>query len=221
MQTIYNIKNLTRWYPNSEEIIFHNFNFRLEKGDFCFVIGNSGIGKTSLLKLLIGQLKAPIGTLYYGNKDIARYSPDEIQQYRQQIGVIFQDYKLLETKNVEENVRYPLDIDGKQTEQEIQSQVVTSMKHFGIIEKRKARIETLSWGEKQRVAIARAMIHNPSVLIADEATGNLDEENSKNIMDTLIDINRSGTSILCITHDVGLIEYCKQQHNIIRIIKIS
>ncbi|MEY3198001.1 MAG: hypothetical protein RL023_927 [Candidatus Parcubacteria bacterium] len=184
-------------------------------------MGHSGIGKTTLLRFLIGQIKAPRNTFYYLGRDLSRCSDDDIQEYRQHIGVIFQDYKLLETKNVEENIRFSLDIQQKHDELSTQRKLDEMLSLLQINEKRRDSIQTLSGGEKQRVAIARALIHEPHFLIADEATGNLDRKNSYIIMDKLLEIHQKGNTILCITHDEQLVEYCKNKNPAIKLVEIT
>jgi cell division transport system ATP-binding protein len=184
-------------------------------------MGNSGIGKTTLLKFLIGQLKAPKQSLYYLGKDLANYSDEEIQEYRQHIGVIFQDYKLLESKNVEDNIRLPLDIQQKYDTLTLQKKLDEALALVQMKEKRKEKIQTLSGGEKQRVAIARALIHDPYFLIADEATGNLDRKNSYITMDKLLEIHQKGNTILCITHDEQLVAYCKNKNPAVKLVELT
>lgn len=183
-------------------------------------MGKSGIGKTTLVKFLMGQLQSPMNTLFYKGKDMASYSEAEIQSYRQTIGVIFQDYKLLDWKNVSENIRYPLDIEGWYDNWSIQKKIEQVIQLTHLTSKKESSITNLSWWEKQRVSIARAIIHKPTFLIADEPTGNLDHPASLEIMDTLMDIHSAGNTILCITHDATLVSYCKNKNPAIRIVQL-
>ena len=191
-------------------MIFHNFNFELQKNDFCFVIGKSGIGKTSLVKFLIRQLLPPKKMIFFKKEDIARFTDAEVQLYRRKIGVVFQDYKLIGHHTVRQNVIYPL---------EMLWQVITHdhplvtdiLVRLNLFEKKDFLADHMSGGEKQRIAIARALATQPEFIIADEPTGNLDWELSREIADAMIDVHRAGHTIMFITHDQRLIEYVNQK----------
>lgn len=206
-------------YPKAPKNTLNDVNFELTKGSFCFVVWKSGVGKTTLTKFLLRQLKPPKGTMFHHRDDIARYSAREVQKYRRKIWVVFQDCKLLDWKTVRENILYPLEIDwASKKVQEEKLQTILSMLH--LTDKEHVLPALLSWWEKQRVAIARALIRNPEFLVADEPTGNIDHEASRMIADTCIDINKQWTTILFITHDLSLIDYVKQKHDV-TVVEIS
>ncbi len=207
------IQWLTRAYPGTTKNIFSHLFLSINKDDFCFVVGKSGIGKTTLVKFLIRQLQPPMRMIYHKKEDIARFTPWEVQRYRKRIGVIYQDYKLIDRKNVADNIAYPLEIAGIEKSLRT-SKVAIIAEQLWLTDKLTTGIHQLSWGEKQRVAIARALVNDPEFIIADEATGNLDREASQKIADTLIGLNRAGNTIVCITHDRELIAYVQRQQPI-------
>jgi len=200
-------------YPKAPKNTLNNVNFELTKGSFCFIVGKSGVGKTTLTKFLLRQLQPPKWTIFHHRDDIARYSRGEIQAYRRKIGVVFQDCKLLDWKTVRENILYPLEIDSvkKDIQQEKLKNILSLL---DLEEKEHILPASLSWWEKQRVAIARALIRNPEFLVADEPTGNIDHDASRMIADTCIDINKKWTTILFVTHDLSLIEYVQSKHDV-------
>ena len=200
------ITNLTRWYLDSPSMIFKNFNFDLYKWDFCFVVGKSWVGKTTLVKFLIRQLMPPKKMIFYKKEDLARFSDSEVQKYRQRIGVIFQDYKILGHKTVLQNVILPIQV--KYEDPMIYStQIDDILKEVWLYTKKDESANYLSGGEKQRVSIARALVNKPEFIIADEPTGNLDRENTKIIADILVDLHSKWHTILFISHDHRLMEY--------------
>jgi cell division transport system ATP-binding protein len=150
--------------------------------------------------------------MFHKKEDIARYGTKEVQAYRRNIGVVYQDFKLIERKNVAENIAYPLEIAGigKKKRNEKVDQI---LKLLELEDKKKTKIPLLSGGEKQRVAIGRALINNPEFIIADEPTGNLDRENSKKIAQTLIKLNKQGNTIVLITHDQQLMQRVNKHHD--------
>lgn len=203
------IKELTWGYLDSKKVLFKKFNFELEKGDFTVITGKSGTGKSTLVKFLIGQIKPYKKTLYYKMEDMSEFSDAEIQRYRRKIGIIFQDYQLINSLTPKENVIYPLILEGASlTEIKKKYDAVNTLLDISSIETRE--IKKLSWGEKQKIAMARAIIHAPDFIIADEPTGNLDQENSFQIADILIKANQIGNTIVLITHDAALLDYLKK-----------
>lgn len=203
------IKELTWGYLDSKKVLFKKFNFELEKGDFAVITGKSGTGKSTLVKFLIGQIKPYKKTLYYKMEDMSEFSDVEIQRYRRKIGIIFQDYQLINSLTPKENVIYPLILEGVPlTEIKKKYEAVNTLLDISSIETRE--IKKLSWGEKQKIAMARAIIHAPDFIIADEPTGNLDQENSFQIADILIKANQIGNTIVLITHDTVLLDYLKK-----------
>lgn len=212
------IRSLDRAYPGNPDKTLTNISLDLHAWDFCFVVGKSGIGKTTLAKFIMRQLRPPKGTVFHNRDDIARYSSKEIQSYRRKLWVVFQDCKLLDWKSVEENITYPLALDwfSKEIIQQ-KLEVASSLVDIGHILHKKP--SSLSWWERQRVAIARALIRNPEFLIADEPTWNIDEATSRSIADECVIINKQWTTILFITHDRSLIEYVQKNHSV-RVIEI-
>ena len=205
------IKNLTRGYPESPSLLFHNFNFWLYRNDFCVIMGKSGVGKSTLLKFIIGDIEIPLRTIYHKREDLARYSDHEIQMFRRKIGIVFQDYKLMEDLTVEENITYPLKLYGM-NEALIHRRFRTVRDRLQLRLLADKPVKLLSGGEKQKVTVARSIIHDPEFIIADEPTGNLDREHTQQIADILIESNKMGNTVLLITHDIHLLEYLKHKH---------
>lgn len=207
------IRNLTWGYTQSASVIFSKFNFSLEKGEFDVIMGRSGIWKSTLVKLIIGQLKAPKSSIFYKWEDVAKYSDEEVQKYRRKVWVIFQDYNLLDSLSVKENIEYPLRlywVDEKTIETKFKH-IVQKLEISKIIH---SSTKHLSSWEKQKVCIARALIHDPEFLIADEPTWNLDREHTQQVADLLIEANKLGNAVLLITHDIHLLNYLKEKHKI-------
>lgn len=175
-------------------------NFVLHDGEFCFIIGPSGAGKSTIVRLLIRQEKPTTGQIQFNNVIISQLPRKLLHVYRQQLGVVFQDLKLIESKTVTQNIRFALEIVN--TPEEQMSELTSYLLSTVNLKKRGDLYpEDLSGGERQRVAIARALANNPKLLIADEPTGHLDPDNAREIIDILRAINRMGTSVLAITHD--------------------
>ena len=202
-------KNVTLSY--GERTILRDVSFTIAPGEFVFLIGASGSGKTSLIRSIIGYIWAKHGHIYDDReRDIALLSPKELIAYRRNIGIIFQDFKLLPKKTVRENVAFALevcgygkDIIGKRTS-EVLSQV-------WLLSKKDKFIETLSGGEIQRVCIARALIHSPAIIIGDEPTGNLDRKNADEIIMLLEKLNEEGKTIIMSTHDEHIVNTLKKR----------
>lgn len=199
----------------SKNISIHGIDLKIEKGEFVILIGPSGSGKTTLLKLLLAEEKPTTGSLYFDTVNIHKLRRSDIPKYRQRIGVVFQDYKLLEEKTVYENVSFAMEMVGK-TDSEIKVDVPYSLELVGLQNKGYSFPHQLSGGEQQRLAIARAIINQPDVLIADEPTGSLDPEASKNVLNILNKINELGTTVILATHDRDVVDASKR-----RIIKIE
>lgn len=191
-----------------------NLDFKVEKGESVFITGPSGAGKTTLFKLLSGFDRSSSGKVIVAGYDLAEMKPDDMSMFRRNIGVVFQDFKLLKDRTVFENVAIPLEI-KQQKSDVIKKRVNEMLDTVSLTFKRDQYPEQLSGGEQQRVAIARALIHQPSVLIADEPTGNLDPNLSAEIMDLLEKVNAQGTTVLVATHDLELIE--KRKRRIVQI----
>lgn len=180
-----------------------NISFKIDKGEFVFLTGPSGAGKSTLFKMIAAFDKPTSGELKVNGYNLRSINPTDVPFYRRRIGVIFQDFKLLKDRTVFENVSLPLKIQGHSN---FEYRVDEILEKTGLISKRNQYPIYISGGEQQRVAIARAIIHQPSLLIADEPTGNLDPKLSLEIMDLLMDICNQGTTIFVATHDYSLLE---------------
>jgi cell division transport system ATP-binding protein len=177
----------------------------LARGEFAFLTGASGAGKTSLLRLLFGAQKPTAGQILIGGRNLTRLPASAIAELRRQIGVIFQDFKLLPERSVFDNVAIALEIHGA-PRREVRRRVWNLLKRLGLGHKLEERPRALSGGEQQRVAIARALVNDPPLLLADEPTGNLDPELALDIMDIIADAHARGTTVIVATHDPTLLE---------------
>jgi cell division transport system ATP-binding protein len=178
----------------------------IDKGEFVFLTGPSGAGKSTLLRILLLQERPTDGTAIVNGRNIVRMSPREVQAYRRNIGFVFQDFKLVPTKTVFENVSFAMRVLGTPIEQQ-RRRTYQVLKWVGLQHRQNARPPELSGGEQQRVAIARALVNEPHLVLADEPTGNLDPDLSLEIMNLFRDINASGTTVLVATHDRELIKW--------------
>ncbi|MDD5043106.1 MAG: cell division ATP-binding protein FtsE [Patescibacteria group bacterium] len=192
-------KNVSKVYPPNTTAV-KDINLHIQPKEFVSVVGQSGTGKSTLIKLLIAEEKPTKGKIVVGGWDITNIKHNEVPFLRRQIGVVFQDFKLLPRKTVFENVSYALEVCGS-PRQRIDVVVPQVLKIVGLEEKTSRYPRQLSGGEAQRVAIARALVHRPKILLADEPTGNLDSFNAKEIINLLLKINEFGTTILLVTHD--------------------
>lgn len=182
----------------------------IQKGEFVFIIGSTGCGKSTLIKMLYREEKPTSGQIIVGGIDVGRLRNGKVYKIRRKIGVVFQDYKLLPKSTVFENVAFALEIFGIPKE-EIHSKVVKVLELVGLKDKIKSYPSQLSGGEQQRVAIARAIVNGPKLLICDEPTGNLDPQTSMGIMKVLDEINKLGTTIIMVTHDIDIVEEMKKR----------
>jgi len=196
-------ENITKIYPPNI-VALEDVNFEVQKGEFVLIVGRSGAGKTTLIKLLLREEEPTKGKIFFEGEDVFSIPKKRLPSYRQKIGVIFQDYKLLATKNVYENVAYAMEVMGAQ-EAEIKRDVPKVLELVGLEDKAYNFPAELSGGEKQRTAIARALIVRPEVLVADEPTGNLDPYHTKDIIELLQKINSFGTTIILATHDRAIV----------------
>ena len=178
---------------------------RIEKGEFVFIVGKSGSGKSTFIKLLLKELDPTSGRLYIAGRLVNKLKRKQMPPYRRNIGVVFQDFRLLKDRTVFENVAFAQRITGR-GKREIIRNVTTMLTIVGLTDKADAFPDELSGGEQQRVAIARAIVNNPSMIIADEPTGNLDPARSFEIMLLLEEINNLGTTVLVVTHEKELVE---------------
>lgn len=174
------------------------------RGEFVFVVGDSGSGKSTLIKLLLRELTATSGNVYVMGSDLEKLKHRQVPKFRRNLGVVFQDFRLLNDRNVYENVAFAQRI-IEVPNMEIRRNVPTILATVGLAGKYKAKTSQLSGGEQQRVALARALVNKPSILLADEPTGNLDPKNSWEIMSLLEEINQSGTTVLVVTHNKEIV----------------
>ena len=202
-------QKITKIYP-PRIFALKNITFEIEKGEFVSIVGKSGAGKTTLIKLLLREEEPTTGKILFYNQDISQIPTKELPKYRQKIGVVFQDYRLLESKTVFENVAYAMEVVGA-ADEDIKRDVPRVLEIVGLEDKFDAFPKELSGGEKQRVAIARALIIRPEVIVADEPTGNLDPYHTKDIIDLLKRINELGTTIILATHNKEIIDRLRRR----------
>ncbi len=183
-----------------------DLNLTIDKGEFVFLTGPSGAGKSTLLRLLLLQEQPTEGDVMVAGRNLARLTRNQVQAYRRTVGFVFQDFKLITTKTVFENVSFALRVLGMPVEQQ-RRRTYQVLKWVGLQHRLNARPEELSGGEQQRVAIARALVNEPHLVLADEPTGNLDPDLSLEIMNLFRDINASGTTVVVATHDRELIKW--------------
>jgi cell division transport system ATP-binding protein len=186
-------------------LIFQDVNVEIDPGEFVYLVGESGSGKSSLLRLLYMDLIPTAGEVRVGEYSSDKITPREIPYLRRKLGIIFQDFKLLEDRNVYDNVAFTLHVIGERSN-EIRKKVVTVLTQVGLSHKRNAMPHQLSGGEQQRVCIARSLVNEPFLLLADEPTGNLDPATSLDILKLLVDINTKGTAVLMTTHNYDLVK---------------
>lgn len=201
---------VTKIYDRASQRSLDNVTMHIRPGEFVILVGASGAGKSTLLKLLTREVVPTSGKIIVGGLDYDDILASEIPSLRRRIGTIFQDFKLLTNRTVYENVAFALEISGA-SNTEIRSIVPKMLKLVGLLNKQDNFPGELSGGEKQRVSIARAMVRDPKILIADEPTGNLDAENSREVVDLLERINEHGTTVLLVTHDVGIVQRLKRR----------
>ena len=178
---------------------------QIEDGEFCFLIGPSGSGKSTIIKLITGELKPTSGTVHVNGYNLERIRKREVPYLRRTVGVVFQDFRLINKMTVYENVAFAMRVVGAR-EKEIRERVPYVLELVGLESKMDRHPNEMSGGEQQRLAIARALVNNPSTIIADEPTGNLDPERSFEIMALLQEINNLGTTVLVVSHDQNLVE---------------
>ncbi len=202
-------EHISKYYKHKKKSV-HDINLSIKRGEFVTLIGHSGSGKTTLLKLLVTEEKPSSGKIYFDDINIHNLRSRDIPRYRQRIGVIFQDYKLLKDKTVYENVAFAMEMIGK-SDREIRSDVPHALELVGLQDKMFHFPGELSGGEQQRLAIARAIINQPELLIADEPTDSLDEENVAVIINILKKINELGTTVILSTHNPQIIKTMRER----------
>ena len=198
--------NVSKTYKQGIQAL-KNVNLKIEKGEFVFVVGSSGAGKSTLIKILLREEKTSGGTVFVNDYNLTRMRRWNIPKYRRSLGVVFQDFRLIPSLSVYENVAFSLRVTNV-VSREIRIRVPYVLKLLGLANRAKAMPDQLSGGEQQRVALARALVNNPAIIIADEPTGNIDPELSFEIVDLLSEINRQcGTTIVMVTHEHDLVNY--------------
>lgn len=193
------LNNVSKSYTSGAPAI-DNISLKIEKGEFVFIVGDSGSGKSTLIKLLLRELVATSGEVCVMGNNLSQLRHRQIPKFRRNLGVVFQDFRLLNDRNVYENVAFAQRI-VETPFSEIRKNVPSILATVGLAGKYKSKTGRLSGGEQQRVALARALVNNPSILLADEPTGNLDPKNSWEIMELLNEINARGTTVLVVTHN--------------------
>ncbi len=198
--------NVSKIYNNNgnKAVALEDINLKIEHKEFVTLVGKSGAGKSTLIKLLIGEEKPTKGRIILGHQEVNKLKPRELPQLRRQVGIIFQDFRLLQGKNAYENIAFAMEVEGRR-QTEINETVPQILDMVGLMERTHNFPHELSGGEKQRVAIARAMINRPAVIVADEPTGNLDPVNTWEIIKLLLKINELGTTVILATHSKDII----------------
>ena len=202
-------RNVTKVYQTGIAAV-NNTSLYIEKGEFVFIVGQSGCGKSTLMKMIMKEVEPTSGHIYINGIDITKISKRRIPNLRRSMGIVFQDFRLLPDKTVYENVAYAMRV-IEADPKIIKRQVPNVLSLVGLLDKADFYPDQLSGGEQQRVAIARAIVNNPSVLIADEPTGNLDPDTAWEIMSLLNDINRRGTTVVVATHAKDIVDKMKKR----------
>lgn len=203
------LDNVSKSYSTGSPAL-NGISLSIGRGEFVFIVGDSGSGKSTLIKLLLRELTATSGNVYVLGHDLGRLRHRQIPKFRRNLGVVFQDFRLLNDRNVYDNVAFAQRI-VETPGSEIRRNVPAILATVGLAGKYKAKTTQLSGGEQQRVALARALINNPSILLADEPTGNLDPKNSWEIMKLLEEINESGTTIVVVTHNREIVNAMRKR----------
>lgn len=188
----------------------NNVSIKIEQGEFVFIVGDSGSGKSTFIRLLLKELEPTSGTIKVMGKNLGKMGHREIPYYRRRMGVVFQDFRLLKDRNVYENVAFALRVTETPT-RILKKKVPAALSLVGLAQKYKSNPKELSGGEQQRVAIARAIVNEPAILLADEPTGNLDPANSWEIMNLLEEANKRGTTVVVVTHNHEIVNTMKKR----------
>lgn len=197
-------EKVSKRYPGNVDALV-DVSFNISVGEFISLVGHSGAGKSTIIKLITCEEKPSSGKILIAGRDVTKLKPKELPYFRRKVGVIFQDFKLLPRKTVYENIAFALEVSDA-TNAEIREKVPKIIELVGLTNRAYAFTEALSGGEKQRVSIARALVHNPKLLIADEPTGNLDPVSTWEIIELLFKINKQGTIVLLATHDKEVVD---------------
>jgi cell division transport system ATP-binding protein len=210
LPSVIRFEKVTKTYPGGSHAALDNVSIDIEKGEFVFLVGTSGSGKSTALRLVLRETRCTKGRVYVAVKEINRLAGWKVPRLRRQIGTVFQDFRLLPNKTVSENVAFALQVIGK-SRGDIRRTVPETLELVGLDGKGDRMPDELSGGEQQRVAIARAFVNRPMILIADEPTGNLDPATSVGIMKLLDRINRTGTTVVMATHDAGVVDQMRKR----------
>lgn len=203
------LEGISKTYRN-DVLALNDINIRIEKGEFVFVVGASGSGKSTFIKLILKEIEPTAGKVFVNGRDLLRLRRKQVPMLRRGIGVVFQDFRLLKDRTVFENVAFAQRIIGTM-KHEINKRVPEVLALVGLSDKIHAYPKELSGGEQQRVALARALVNRPTLLLADEPTGNLDPKNSWEIMELLEHINRNGTTVVVVTHNHEIVNMMKKR----------
>jgi len=202
--------NVTKLYDGGQRPALNNINLEIDKGEFVFLVGQSGSGKSTFTRLILRELRPTRGTVYVAGQDLNRLPGRKVPHLRRQIGTVFQDFRLLPGKTVHENVAFALQVIGRKSS-EIRTLVPETLETVGLSGKGDRLPEELSGGEQQRVGIARAFVNRPKILLCDEPTGNLDPQTSVGIMKLLDRINKTGTTVIMATHDSTIVDQMRRR----------
>ncbi|MBS5925983.1 MAG: cell division ATP-binding protein FtsE [Clostridium sp.] len=202
-------KNVSKLYNNNVKAL-SDVSINIESGEFVFLVGPSGAGKSTFIKMILKEVEPTSGKVVVNNTELSKLARNDVPYFRRKIGMVFQDFRLIPNLNVYENVAFAMKV-VEATPKEIRRRVPMVLSLVGLSHKYKMFPNELSGGEQQRVSLARAIVNNPSLLIADEPTGNLDPETAKEIMDLLDDINKAGTTILMATHAKDIVDTMKKR----------
>ena len=203
------LDSVSKSYAKGQPAV-NNVSLHIEKGEFVFIVGNSGSGKSTLIKLLLKELEPTSGTIKVNGQILNKMKRWRVPKYRRGVGVVFQDFRLLKDRNVYENVAFAQRVISAPN-RSIKEKVPKMLSLVGLAAKYKSKPNQLSGGEQQRVAIARALINEPKILLADEPTGNLDSNNAWEIMKLLDEINKRGTTVLVVSHNMEIVEAMKKR----------
>ena len=216
METMIRMQNVNLVYPTGTAAL-KDCSLEIAKGEFVFIVGSSGSGKSTLIKTLLGELAISSGRIEVAGKNLSNMSRRELPYFRRRLGVVFQEFRLLDEMNVFENVALAQRVVGVSSREKRRKNSLAMLEMVGLAKKLKAYPNELSGGEQQRVAIARAMVNRPAILLADEPTGNLDPENSWEIMKLLQDVHELGTTVLVVSHNEDIVN--KMQKRVITLHK--
>ncbi|WP_073285866.1 cell division ATP-binding protein FtsE [Anaerosporobacter mobilis] len=198
------LENVSKSYQKDVDAV-KDVSIKIRKGEFVFIVGSSGSGKSTLIKMLLKEIEPTSGKIFVNGRDITRLRRRLVPKFRRNLGIVFQDFRLLKDRNVFENVAFAQRVIEKPS-RTIQRNVPAMLSLVGLSDKLNAFPRELSGGEQQRVALARALVNNPLILLADEPTGNLDPKNSWDIMSLLDEVNKKGTTVVVVTHNVEIVD---------------